>query len=59
MKEPRNVAGKKMARGKKLPLGKNWRLVTPSRSRLKASLVGTFSAKGERFAVFRIVDQRK
>ena len=48
-----------MERATKMPLGKNWRLITPTRSRIKASLLKTFSVKGERFAIFRVVDQRE
>jgi hypothetical protein len=45
-----------MKRGSHLPTGKGWRLVRPSQTRsLKAALLKTFSAGGERFAIFRIV----
>jgi hypothetical protein len=48
-----------MPRGTHLPTGKNWRLVTPSGKRIKASLLTTFNAQGERFATFHVIDKRK
>jgi hypothetical protein len=44
-------------RGSHLPTGKGWRLSRPGGNRaLKASLLKTFRAAGERFAIFRIVE---
>jgi hypothetical protein len=44
-------------RGMKMKTGKGWRLVTPKGGNrgFKASLLQTFSSKGERFAIFRVL----
>lgn len=58
MSEPRS-SGKKLARGTKMPTGKRWRLVTPNGKRIKASLLTTYTVKGERFAIFHVIDKRE
>jgi hypothetical protein len=43
-------------RGTKMPTGKGWRLVTPSKNRaFKASLLKRLNVGGERLAIFREV----
>jgi hypothetical protein len=53
------VSGKDviLERGVKMKTGKGWRLITPKGGNrgFKASLLQTFSSKGERFAIFRVL----
>jgi hypothetical protein len=43
-------------RGAKMPTGKGWRLVTPSKRRwFKATLHASFYSLGERYAVYRVL----
>jgi len=43
-------------RGAKMPSGKGWRLVTPSKNRwFKSALLKTVNVNGERLAIFRVV----
>ena len=54
---PKRIDLPKLApRGAKMPTGKGWRLVTPSKNRwFKVALLKTFGVNGERLAVFRVV----
>jgi hypothetical protein len=50
------LLGRPVRRGVKMPIGKGWRLVSPSQQRaFKAALLGTFYLGGSRLAVFRVL----
>ena len=50
------VAGTSISRGKKMPEGLGWRLVTPNGQRaFKAALVTTFQLGTKRVALFKVM----
>ena len=51
------VAGVRVPRAENMPsIAKGWRIETPGKKYLKATLVKKFRAGGERFGIFRIID---
>lgn len=54
-KRTTTILGSKIRRGKKMPVGGGWRLLSPNRSAFKAALVKAFNVGDKRVAVFKIV----
>lgn len=51
------VADVRVPRAENFPsTAKGWRIETPGKKYLKATLVGKFNAGGERFGIFRVID---
>jgi hypothetical protein len=55
-KRKTTVAGVRVPRGENIPrTAKGWRIETPGKKYLKASLVKVFKVAGSRCAIFRIL----